>query len=66
MPLSFWEIVGLYLAGVSTVAVILGIFLAINAWLIRREREKFSAAQRKNQLFGLEPPGPSLPLEGED
>lgn len=43
--MSFWEIVGLILAAAATMAVVLGIFLWINAWQIRREREHFIREQ---------------------
>jgi hypothetical protein len=41
MSLSFWDALAIILASAGTVALVLGIFLWINARLIRREREEF-------------------------
>ncbi|MBI2089668.1 MAG: hypothetical protein HYT78_13180 [Deltaproteobacteria bacterium] len=41
MSLSFWQVSFLIFAAAATLAIVLGIFLWIHAWLIKREREKF-------------------------
>lgn len=45
--MSFLEILALIAAGAITLATILGIFLAINAYLIRKERERYTEARRE-------------------
>jgi len=47
--LSHLEILIVILAGAAVFALVLGIFLWINAWLIKKETEEFARAQKARE-----------------
>ena len=49
MPLSHLEILIVILAGAAVFALVLGIFLWINAWLIKKETGEFARAQKARE-----------------